>query len=224
MVRVENLTYKIPKGKVVLEDISFSVEAGEFLGILGRNGAGKTTLLDLLMGFRPVGSGIIHMLGESPSLWPETLSKKVAFLSQEIKLQKSYSILEQLRYHSFYYDSYDFEKEKDLLDYFDLDPRQKIGGLSTGQQKKVQIISNLCVKGKVMIIDEITAVLDPETRLQFFRLLEEMHREKHHAIILATNIVEDLKHRVDKILFLDKTRAIHALPGDIDKLFNLERH
>ena len=221
MIEVKDLWYKVPKGRVVLNEVSFVANSGEFFGILGRNGSGKTTLLDLLMGFRPIGRGFIKINGREPQTWAPGLSQKVAFLSQEVKFQKNFSILEQLRYHAFYYSTYDFKIEKSLLDYFEIDVKQKIGSLSTGEQKKVQIIGGLSMRSEVIIIDEITAVLDPETRFRFFCLLEDIHKKKQCTIVLATNIVEDLKNRVDKVIFIDKSKIIHADPSKIDKLFHI---
>lgn len=222
MLKVSNLIYQVPQGDVVLDNINFEVKQGEFLGILGRNGAGKTTLLDLIMGFRPHSSGQILVHDEYPQSTNKLNAHEVAFLSQDLKLKQGTSVGKFLEFHSFFYPQYSKQKEKDLLNFFELDPKQKIGSLSTGQQKKTQIIAGIASQAKLILIDEITAVLDPETRLKFFVLLEKIHSEGLSAIVLATNIVEDLNGRVDKILFIDRNKAEVLENYEINELFDLD--
>lgn len=222
MLKVSNLIYQVPQGDVVLDNINFEVKQGEFLGILGRNGAGKTTLLDLIMGFRPHTSGQILVHDEYPQSTNKLNAHEVAFLSQDLKLKQGTSVGKFLEFHSFFYPQYSKQKEKDLLNFFELDPKQKIGSLSTGQQKKTQIIAGIASQAKLILIDEITAVLDPETRLKFFVLLERIHSEGQSAIVLATNIVEDLNGRVDKILFIDRNKAEVLENYEINELFDLD--
>jgi ABC-2 type transport system ATP-binding protein len=222
MIKVKNLVYQIPQGDVVLDEINFEVNQGEFLGILGRNGAGKTTLLDLIMGFRAHTSGEILVHDEYPQSTNKLNAHEVAFLSQDLKLKQGTTVGKYLDFHSFFYPNYSKQKEQELLQFFELDPKQKIGSLSTGQQKKTQIVSGIASQAKLILIDEITAVLDPETRLKFFILLEKIHRDGKSSIVLATNIVEDLIGRVDKILFIDKNKAQVLTEFEIHDLFDLK--
>ncbi len=222
ILKVENLDYSIPTGQAVLKGISFSIHPGEFMGVLGRNGVGKTTLMDLLMGFRDHVVGSITVFGKPPVSNCREHYERVSFLSQEVFLKGSISIDKFLKFHATFHQHYDFEEEKRLLRYFDLERHTKVGALSTGQQKKVQIVANLASMPQLILIDEITAVLDPETRMQFFDLLKE-YRTKHNvAIVLATNIAEDLVSRADKILFITSESASIHEPEEISVLFNIE--
>jgi len=168
MLEIRNMSYQIPKGRMILSDLNLTIWPGEFLGLLGKNGAGKTTFLDLVMGLRSTTHGEIQFMGHNPQFLPTDISQDLVFLSQDIKLPRSMSIQEYLNYMSFFYKRYDKQKELELIDYFEISPTAKIGSLSTGQQKKAQIVSGLCANAKLIIIDEITAVLDPESRLKFF--------------------------------------------------------
>lgn len=222
MLKVSSLIYQVPQGDVVLDDINFDVKQGEFLGILGRNGAGKTTLLDLIMGFRAYTSGEILVNDEHPQSINKINAHEVAFLSQDLKLKQGTSVGKFLEFHRFFYPQYSLQKESELLAFFELDPKQKIGSLSTGQQKKTQIVAGIASQAKLILIDEITAVLDPETRLKFFVILEKIHKEGNSAIVLATNIVEDLTGRVDKVLFIDRNKAKVLTEFHIEYLFDLD--
>lgn len=221
MLDIRNMSYQIPKGRVILDNLNLTIWPGEFLGVLGKNGAGKTTLLDLIMGLRPITSGSISFMEQDPQFLTTQASQEIFFLSQDIKLPRAMSIGDYLNFIAPFYSNYDKNREAELLEYFEMDPKSKVGSLSTGQQKKAQIISGFSSNAKLIIIDEITAVLDPESRLKFFKVLERMRQKREQAIIIATNIAEDLVGRVDRVLFLQKGSATYHGTEDIHGLFNL---
>jgi ABC-2 type transport system ATP-binding protein len=177
--------------------------------------------MDLLMGFRKVSSGTIEIFGEDPHAMARSHRKDVVFLSQEVSLKGSLTIREFLRFHSSFYDLYDHQRESELLKSFKLKENVKIGSLSTGQQRKAQVVAGFSCASKLILIDEITAVMDPETRSVFFRELHH-NRERYGAtILLATNIAEDLVERCDRIVFIEKKSAKIFMPDEIARLFNL---
>lgn len=222
MIYLKNVDYKIPNGDTVYESLDFTLELGEFVGVLGKNGAGKTTLIDLLMGYRPITSGKIEIMGEDPMSLSRRKKKDIFVLSHDIQIQSSHSIDNYLEFTRFFYGNYDRAKEKELLKYFQLEPSRKIGSLSTGQKVKAQIVAAISSKPKLFLMDEVTAVLDPESRKQFFVLLKQLHKQKACSLIMATNIAEDLNGVVDKVLFIDHKHAnIHSV-SEIEHLFNID--
>jgi len=222
-INLEDVSYTIPYSQNVLKNINLRVSSGEFLGILGHNGSGKTTLMDILNGFRAATSGKVEILGENPHASNRRNKHQVVFLSQEVTLKSNIAIHEFLSFHSFFYPEYSLYDQKHLLEVFDLDPETKIGALSTGQQKKVQAVAGLAAKPKLILIDEITAVMDPETRAIFFNELQRVRKDYGSTILLATNIAEDLIERTDKVLFIaNQTGSLHS-PSAIMNLFNLEK-
>jgi ABC-2 type transport system ATP-binding protein len=222
LVRLRDVIYQIPNGQVVYENLNFQLELGEFIGVLGKNGAGKTTLIDLLMGFRPISSGEIEVLGENPMSFHRRNKQEIVVLSHDIQIQKSHSVQNYLDFNSYFYDKYDKDLEKELLEYFGIKPGAKMGALSTGQRVKAQIIAALSSRPKLILADEVTAVLDPESRKQFFVLMKKLHKEKTCSLILATNIAEDLNGVVDKVLFIDHKHADLHEVSEIEHLFNLK--
>lgn len=222
VIKLQNVVYEIPNGQIVYENLNFQLELGEFVGVLGKNGAGKTTLIDLLMGFRPISSGEIQVLGEDPMSFHRRNKEDIVVLSNDIQIQKSHSVNNFFEFNSFFYSTYDKKKEKELLDYFNIKPDAKIGSLSTGQRVKVQIIAALSSSPKLLLMDEVTAVLDPESRKQFFQLMKKLHQELNCSLVLATNIAEDLNGVVDKVLFIDRQHATLHRIDEIEHLFNLK--
>jgi ABC-2 type transport system ATP-binding protein len=223
LISIDHLNYSIPYGQKILEDINFSLSEGQFLGILGRNGVGKTTLMDLLLGARPKTSGSILVLDEDPMSLDRKNMTGICFLSQDISLKGNLTIDEFLKFYSSLYPKYSLKEETNLLEYFSLNRLDKVGSLSTGQQKKVQIVAGLSAMPEILLIDEITAVLDPETRSQFFLVLNRFKSDHGLGIILATNIAEDLIARADEVLFIENHRGAIKKPSEILNLFKIKK-
>ncbi|MBY0413364.1 MAG: ABC transporter ATP-binding protein [Bdellovibrionales bacterium] len=223
LLKVERLNYTLPNGRSILEGVSFELLEGEFLGILGRNGVGKTTLMDLLLGIKPLTSGTIKILGEDPLSPQRVCLSDICFLSQDNSLKSSLSVRQFLNFYSNLYPNYSKDEEAHLLNFFSLKPESIIGSLSTGQQKKVQIVAGMSARPKIVLIDEITAVLDPETRNHFFQVLKRHKDERKLGIILATNIAEDLISRADRVFFIDNGRGESVSPSEILNLFKVEK-
>ena len=221
IISINNLSYAVPYGQTILKDINLDIPAGEFLGLLGHNGSGKTTLLDVIMGNKKASIGSVSVLNEDPHSSRRLNKQHIVYLSQDVSIKGDISIGDFLKFHSAFYPDYSKEDEKHLVNVFEIHKDLKVGALSTGQQKKVQIIAGLSAKPKLVIIDEITAVLDPETRDIFFKELQSVKERYASSIILATNIAEDLIDRADRILFIEHKRGMLHRPEDIMKLFNI---
>lgn len=223
IITIKNMNYTIPYGKTILRDVSLEVKSGEFIGILGRNGSGKTTLLDILQGLRPATSGSISVLDENPADGNRNNLHLITSLSHDANIKGSLTVEQYLKFYSSFYENYMHEEESKLIDYFSLIKSSKVGTLSTGQMKKMQFIGAICAKPELLLIDEVTAVMDPETREQFFSVIQD-HRQKYPlTIVIATNIAEDLVERVDRVIFVTEGVAIESRAEDLLKLFNVEK-
>ncbi len=221
MIEVNSVSYSYQQDHVVLNNISISIEQGEFIGLLGRNGAGKSTFIDLLLGYKHPSTGDILLNGYNPHNRDVNFRNEIAYLSHDIQLKGGLSVSEFLYFHSMFYKNYSIEIQNELLTYFDISSGSMIGSLSTGQQKKVQAIAGFASDTKIIIIDEITAVLDPEARNKFFKKILELSRVHKKTIILATNIAEDLYERVDRVLYIKDRAGSILRPEQIKDVFNV---
>jgi ABC-type multidrug transport system ATPase subunit len=107
IIKIQDVSYRIPFGQWVLNDINVEIFEGQFIGVLGHNGAGKTTLVDLLMGFRKPTKGHIHLFNEDPhSLNFGKAKEQVCFLSQDVGLKGDISIAKFLQFHSSFFPNY----------------------------------------------------------------------------------------------------------------------
>lgn len=221
LISIEDLSYSIPYGETLLNNINLDIHEGELLGILGHNGSGKTTLLDVVLGNKKASAGSIKVLDEDPHYLKRKNKNQIVYLSQDVSIKGDLTIGEFLKFHSSFYPNYSLSDEAYLLDAFGLNKTLKVGALSTGQQKKVQVIAGFSTLPKLVIIDEITAVLDPETRDIFFRELLNLRETHGSSILLATNLAEDLVDRASRVLFIQDRKAVLHNPEDIMKLFNI---
>lgn len=223
LIEIKNLRYEIPHSGTILKDINLELAQGEFLGVLGHNGAGKSTLLDLLMGFRNTKQGLIRVLEEDPNANIRRNKNKVTYISHEANLKGNISVREFLDFSADFYPNYSRDEELRYLKLFELDKEVKIGALSTGQQKKVQFIAAASAIPEILILDEVTAVFDPEYRSLFFKELRRLKSNFNTSILLATNLADDLVGNADKVLFIKEGVSTIHKADEIENLFNTEK-
>lgn len=222
VIEVNNISYTYVKDKEIFENIHFSVTAGEFVGLLGKNGSGKTSIIEMLIGFRTPDSGTIKIFNELTNSKVRQYIKSVAFVSHDIQINPEIKIADFFDHHKYFFKSYSDQIEKETCEILKIDPAKKVGELSTGQKKKVQITTALASNAPLIIVDEVTAVLDPSSREQFLDLLTSHNQNYKKTILLATNIVDDLKNHCNKIIFLEHNAAVELPASEINNLFQFK--
>jgi len=208
MVIASGVQYQLHKGREILTGVSFNLNKGEFLAVLGENGAGKTTLLDLLMGFRRRSGGRLTVMESDPGIDAWQVRSRIGYLSEKIDIPGDWDGTEFLTFHRRFYNSYDLAREKQLAEQFKISYTERVGNLSAGEIRRLQIIGALAATPDLLIADEITAVLDILGRRKFLQVLQEQQKERGMTVILATNIPEGLEGYADKILLLNRGRQI----------------
>lgn len=200
-ISAKNLSYSYFNNKTVFTDVNFTIEMGEIYGLVGANGSGKTTLIELLIGKRRSDTGELLIFNRP---YHRNVLKQISFLSHEIQLIGELKIADFFSFHSYFYPNYSKEIEKELCAIFKVDVKKLIAENSTGEQKKIQIIAGLAANTELVIVDEITAVLDPVTRQLFFEVIKEQNKKYNKTIVLATNVIEDLYSTVSKVILIKK--------------------
>jgi len=203
-IEIQNLAYQIRKGKTVLSDINLSIAPGNFAVVLGENGAGKTTLLDLIMGFRKPTLGSLKVQGEKPYQDNWLTRQEIAYLSEKVDIPGDWTAGDFLRFNEYFYHHYNHDLEAKYLKVFRVNRADRLGNMSAGEIRRVQIVGALSIEPKLIVVDEITAVLDIVGRRHFMALLRDLNREIQCTIVLATNILEDLASNVSHVMLLRK--------------------
>lgn len=179
---------------------SMQVEEGSFWGVLGQNGAGKSTLLELINGVKTPQKGTITFSDFVTN--PYSQQYLISHVSASAYMR---TVGEFLKYHSAFFPNHSQQELDRLIDIFRVNLNQRMNSLSTGKLKQVQAIAAFATKPKVLLIDEITAVLDPDARTAFFKTITEYHQQGM-TILLATNIKEDLQGRITNLLYLKEDK------------------
>jgi ABC-2 type transport system ATP-binding protein len=203
-IDVSKLNYQIGRDKRILTDINFNVEPGSFVAVLGENGAGKTTLLDLMMGFREPSAGSLLVQDEQPYLDNWEQRNEISYLSEKVDMPGDWSAGEFLDFNKFFYKNYSGEKEQNLVREFRVDRASRLGNMSAGEIRRAQVVASLSIQPSLIIVDEITAVLDIVGRRKFMNLLNDLNKTTGCTVVLATNILEDLAEHISHVLLVQK--------------------
>jgi putative ABC transport system ATP-binding protein len=217
MLRCENLTQSYRSGTgtlTVLEDISFSVSAGEFLAIVGPSGSGKTTLLGLLAGLDRPASGEVWLDGQGLSGMDEDeraalRGAKVGFVFQSYQLIPTLTALENVQVPLELRGDADPARARELLERVGLGDRtgHYPAQLSGGEQQRVALARAFCTRPKILFADEPTGNLDQRTGAGIIELMTDLNREAGTTLVLVTHDPE-LAGRARRILRLADGRLV----------------
>ena len=208
----------------VVDDVSFSVEAGEIFGIVGPNGAGKTTTVECVEGLRRPDGGSIRVLGLDPIRDRYEVTQRLGAQLQESRLQDKIKVGEALElYASFYGDPADWHE---LLERLGLQDKvdAKYAKLSGGQKQRLAIALALVGSPEIAILDELTTGLDPQARRSTWDTIEEV-RSAGVTVVLVTHFMEEAERLCDRIMVIDHGRvvALDSPSGLIRKIGSEQR-
>lgn len=201
MITIKDLGFNYAE-KVVLKNITMTLEEGRIYGLLGENGVGKTTLLTLLCGLKAVKTGSIDADGHNPyDREPSFLSEQY-YLSDEVA-PMNMTALEYAKNYGKFWEKFDMEKFVEVMGVFENDPAQKMTKMSFGQLKKTYISFALACNTKYLFMDEPTNGLDIPSKAQFRKAATKYTREDS-VILISTHQVRDLENIIDPIIILDR--------------------
>jgi ABC-2 type transport system ATP-binding protein len=194
--------------------ISFEVYPGEIFGLLGPNGAGKTTTLESLEGLRKIDSGRMTVKGLNPAKDSKKLKEVLGVQLQSSGLPAGITVEEALKLFSCYHG---VKPSYELLDRFGLKEKYKTayGKLSVGQQRRLVLAIAMAHEPKLLILDEPTAGLDVNTRVELHRVMDEI-RQRGTAILLATHDMAEAEKMADRIaIMLNGKIVVTGTPNEI---------
>lgn len=204
-IKVNNFT-KTYGDFIAVDGISFEVNKGEIFGILGPNGAGKTSTLECLEGLRTPDGGTIDIVGVDPSKDDKKLKNLIGVQLQSSGLPSTITVKEAMQLFSAYHDvkpRYDLLKRLNLWD--KLNTQYQV--LSGGQQKRLLISLAVCHDPQILILDEPTAALDVESRVELHSLMNEL-KAQGTTILLATHDMAEAEKMADRIAILLKGKIM----------------
>lgn len=214
IVKVSSVSFEYSSEKI-LDDISFSVDEGDFLGIIGPNGAGKTTLFFCMLGLIHGYNGEIKIFGENIRRNKKIL-KQIGYIPQRKSIDRRFPLtIKELVSLSITNKSYIDNVDK-VLRYVDLyDNRNKIiGQLSGGQQQRVLIAKALVNNPKMLMLDEPTNELDQASQDNFYLFLKQLNNEEKITIIWTSHDLDAVNRLSNKISCINKKMFYHGTKDD----------
>lgn len=239
MLEIANIHKKFGS-RVVLHDISFTVNEGEFLSILGPSGCGKTTLIRILIGLETVDSGFIVKDGINISDFHPS-RRGMGIIFQNYALFESMSVLQNVEYALLHNKELKHEYSKTEARKKALQTIEDVGlsefihkkpfSLSGGQQQRVAIARTLVMQPKIILFDEPMSALDVATRLSLREKIKEIQKRYNTTMIYITHDQEEAFAMSDRIMVMDKgiihqidtpQNIVHAPADDYVKTFVLD--
>ena len=205
--------------KEAVKNISFKLEQNEIIGILGPNGCGKTTTIGMILGLLKPTKGRVLINGKEIENHRVSLLNEINFISPYIELPKKLTVKQNLEVYG---RLYDVNKLKIKIDYLCEKLRlyefiNKITGeLSSGQKNRVSLAKSIINDPEILLLDEPTASLDPETGDFVRSFLEEYQRENKTSILLASHNMSEVERLCSSVLMMNKGAIIdQGTPGEL---------
>ena len=230
ILEVSNLNYIYSAGTPfehkALDNISFSVERGEFIGIIGHTGSGKSTLMQQLNGLLKPTSGQVLLDGED--IWSDKkLTRQARFRVGLVFQYPEYQLFEETVYRDIAFGPKNmglYEKEidrrvREAAGFVGLTPEQlevSPFDLSGGQKRRVAIAGVIAMEPEVLILDEPTAGLDPVGRAEILGNIEAYRRARNATIMMVSHSMEDVARLTDRLLVMNGSKlAMDAAPAQV---------
>lgn len=221
VIEINNLS-KSFLGNMVFDNISFRVKKGSFTALLGKNGSGKSTILNILMGHVKLDSGECYLFGEDIKKDIYQLKNKIGHVSEKIFFNYPLTIEQFIMSYGRLYDDFNFEKFKKLASEVNIDLHKQFGEYSRGQKMQIVLMAALAHNPELLLIDEVTSVLDAYTRKFFISLLKDFTTEGG-TVVLTTNIVNEVQFYCTDVILLSQNKikfqsSLAEIPGSFKKI------
>jgi ABC-2 type transport system ATP-binding protein len=206
VIGVQNLTKRYGD-TLAVDGIAFAVEAGQTVGLLGGNGAGKTTTIAMLLGLLIPTTGTIRVLGHDMADDRFAALARMNFSSPYVSLPHRLSVAENLRIYGHLYNVPRLERRiRELSDELDLAELldRPAGELSAGQKTRVALAKSLINRPELLLLDEPTASLDPDTADWVRAYLEAHRRDRNCTILLASHNMAEVERLCDRVIMLKR--------------------
>ena len=221
-INVKNVSFIYGKGtpfeKKAVDNISFNIESGEFVGLIGHTGSGKSTLIQMLNGLIKPDEGCVIINGVDITC--EKINLKQIRSNIGLVFQyPEYQLFEETVYKDIAYGPKNFGKTDEeiknviheVIDLVGLDEsvlEKSPFELSGGQKRRVAIAGVLAMSPKILILDEPTAGLDPAGRNDILACIKKLHTEKGMTVILVSHSMEDIANTVDRIMIVSDAKLV----------------
>lgn len=200
--------------KFTLDDLSFEVESGMIMGLIGRNGAGKTTTMKSILNLTPISGGEILYFGQNLRDHEANIKEQIGYAGGAVDYYKKKKLRDIVRITKTFYGGWSDVLYKKYAKLFDLDAEKTPAQLSQGMRIKLNLAIALSHGAKLLILDEPTSGLDPVSREELLEIFQYLAGEGV-AILFSTHITSDLDKCADAITYIRKGKLKFTGPMDL---------
>jgi zinc transport system ATP-binding protein len=231
-ISITDVNYSI-QNYPILENITFDIKEGEYMAIIGPNGAGKTTLLKIILGLLQPDSGEVNIFGQSREIMKEKYI--IGYIPQRVSatIYRFPATVEEIirsgrtaRVGMFRaFSKTDFDAVEKAMERADVTKyrNKSISELSGGELQRVFIARALATEPKILILDEPTVGVDPQTQAAFYEFIEDLNHKLNLTIVIVTHEVDVALHRAHFVLCLNKQLVCHVPSSELLKGKYLEK-
>jgi zinc transport system ATP-binding protein len=212
IVTINNLNLR-SNSDIILEDVSFEIKKGDFLGIIGPNGAGKTTLFKCMLGLNKNYSGTIKIFNKEIKKDYKKIYKKIGYIPQSNNFDQRFpATVKEIIQLGTIGKKVDREKMDSLLELTGISEHlnRRIGDLSGGQQQRVMITKALIHEPELLILDEPATAIDATILKLFYKLLIKLNKEKNITIIWSSHDLDAVNLLSNKVACIYKKLLFHG--------------
>lgn len=198
--------------KKVLKNINLKIQKNKVVGLLGPNGSGKTTLIKLITGLLYKTNGEIKINGDK---FNYESTKFISYLPDKSFLDENSKVKEILEFYKTFYEDFNLDKAKELLNKLEIDENDKLKTLSKGTKEKISLIMCVSRKALLYILDEPIGGVDPASRDYILDTILNNFNE-NASIIISTHLISDVEKILDDVIFIKNGEIV--LFEDADKI------
>ncbi|MBD2043717.1 heme ABC exporter ATP-binding protein CcmA [Microcoleus sp. FACHB-672] len=218
-VSLQNV-HKVYNNVPVVDELSFTLEAGEMFGLLGPNGAGKSTTIRMLTTLTRPTSGRIEVAGYDVTRQAAQVKQSIGVVLQQISVDNDLSVWENMEFHGRLHHIPNPSRQKLInqwLEYVELADRRDdlVKTLSGGMKRRLQIARALLHEPKILFLDEPTVGLDPQTRRRLWEIIRDLNKQGM-TMLLTTHYMDEVEYLCDRIGIMDAGKLIEL--GTLEQL------
>lgn len=205
-LRVEGLTKRYPK--FTLQNVSFTLEQGRIMGLIGKNGAGKSTALKSILNLVHPDGGRIEILGLPCPEWEMECKQRMGVVLGGIDFYLDKRLAAVMDVTRRFYQNWDEAACRRYMDEFAIDPSKQVRELSAGMRVKALVALALSHRAELFIFDEPTSGLDPVSRDELLTLFRALVKDGTRSILFSTHITSDLEKCADDITYIKEGQIL----------------
>jgi ABC-2 type transport system ATP-binding protein len=218
IIQLKNI-FKSYEKNTVIEDVSFNVTEGSFTTLIGCNGAGKSTTLRVIAGVEAVEKGEVLLLDENPFAFEFAARPEIFFIHENYQMTFTVNLLEMVKIYRQVFPNWSNKVFNQILKDRKFSIKKQFSDLSRGQKMQFLLMMALAANPKIMLLDEITAVIDIDGQRYFLDKLKE-YTEQGGTVVITTNILSELNDYTDQLILLQNSKLmVDSSAADLKKSF-----